>query len=90
MTLIKEDSNEGFSDERLKEVNMPYRIRHYSVSAPHRVESSFDDYFSKKCEPYTADRLKEDADPDQETRNDSTSFGFQRTYSETNFFDLLP
>ena len=40
----------------------------------------------------TTERLKEkqNSDPDEETRNGSCSFGFQRTYSESNFFDLSP
>ena len=40
----------------------------------------------------TEERLQEKAyaDPDAETRNESTSFGLPRMYSETNFFDLAP
>ena len=74
--------------------NVPFHIRHYSQSAPHQREADqiLEDYFQKKCEPITADRLKEsqNADPDEETHNGSCSFFVPRTYSESHFFDLTP
>ena len=51
-----------------------------------------ENYFQKDVEAMTQERLQEkaNADPDEETRNESTSFGIPRMYSECHFFDLAP